>query len=234
MRLLPIATALLAAQLGTAQAAIETTSFTTAANLPTGTSFLELQQFDPTRGWLQQVSLRLTAGLTGTAKAEAMESGGLVTLTLQSSIAVQLPGEDASAMLTLAPQAQRSFTASSYDGLRNFAGTSGTTFAVTGDAATQTGTYSFDEGAMLAWFMGTETMRLPVLTAKRNSVTGPANLRFSTASQNSLTATVTYTYMTPSRFEPQLQLAPVPEPSTWALMLAGLGMVGWMARRRRA
>ncbi|RPI47354.1 MAG: PEP-CTERM sorting domain-containing protein [Betaproteobacteria bacterium] len=28
-------------------------------------------------------------------------------------------------------------------------------------------------------------------------------------------------------------LAPVPEPETYALMLAGLGMVGWMSRRRR-
>jgi hypothetical protein len=27
-------------------------------------------------------------------------------------------------------------------------------------------------------------------------------------------------------------LAPVPEPETWALMLAGLGLVGWAARRR--
>ena len=25
----------------------------------------------------------------------------------------------------------------------------------------------------------------------------------------------------------------IPEPSTWALMLTGLGLVGWMARRRR-
>ncbi|PTT78305.1 PEP-CTERM sorting domain-containing protein, partial [Pelomonas sp. HMWF004] len=29
-------------------------------------------------------------------------------------------------------------------------------------------------------------------------------------------------------------LAPVPEPSTYALLLGGLGLVGWMARRRRA
>jgi hypothetical protein len=30
------------------------------------------------------------------------------------------------------------------------------------------------------------------------------------------------------------QLAPIPEPETYALMLAGLGVVGWSARRRRA
>jgi len=29
-------------------------------------------------------------------------------------------------------------------------------------------------------------------------------------------------------------LAPVPEPETYALMLAGLGLVGFMARRRKS
>lgn len=234
MRLLSIAAALLAAQLGTAQAAIQTESYTASANLPTGASFLDLQQFDPSKGWLQQVSLSLTATLTGTARAEAMGTGGLITLALKSSIQVQLPGEDPSATLSLTPQAQSTFAASNHDGLRNYAGTSGTTMTVTGDAASQTSIYSFDDGATLEWFLGTEMMRLPVMTAKLNSVTGPSNLRFSMASQNNLFASVTYTYMTETQFEPLLQLQPVPEPTTWALMFAGLGVVGWLARRRAA
>jgi hypothetical protein len=37
------------------------------------------------------------------------------------------------------------------------------------------------------------------------------------------------------RFElqPDATVTPVPEPGTWALMLAGLGLTGWAARRRR-
>jgi hypothetical protein len=32
---------------------------------------------------------------------------------------------------------------------------------------------------------------------------------------------------------PLLQLTMVPEPGTWALMLAGIGVVGWLGMRRR-
>jgi hypothetical protein len=28
-------------------------------------------------------------------------------------------------------------------------------------------------------------------------------------------------------------IAPVPEPSTWAMLAAGLGLVGWTSRRRK-
>ena len=37
-----------------------------------------------------------------------------------------------------------------------------------------------------------------------------------------------------ARFVPDVPITPVPEPETWALMLAGLGMCGWLARRARS
>lgn len=234
MRLLPIvAAALLATQLSTAQAALQTESFSTTLSLPSGASFLDLQQFDPSKGHLQQVSLTLTAQLTGTAKGEAMGSGGLITLVLESAITVQLPGGDPAGQLTLSPQAMGTFNATSYDKVRDYAGTSGTTMTVAGEGATDTDAYSFTDGAMLDLFKGTGTVQLNVTTAKLNRVTGPG-VRFATTSENSLVADITYTYMTQPQFEPPLQLQPVPEPSTWALMFAGLGLVGWLARRRNA
>ena len=44
-------------------------------------------------------------------------------------------------------------------------------------------------------------------------------------------------YFSGQAFDPlgsSVTLAPVPEPSEYAMLLAGLGLVGWMARRRRA
>ena len=41
-------------------------------------------------------------------------------------------------------------------------------------------------------------------------------------------------YMAHLDMDGNLTISPIPEPETYALMLAGLGLVGWMARRRKA
>ncbi len=228
MRLLPIAAALLATQLGTAQAA----ELTIQATQAPGSSFLDVQQFNPAQGWLQQVTLTLIGTVTGSGRAEATGTGGLVTMTWKSDIAVQMPGLDGDALLNVVPQMQRSFSATSYDGVRDFLGASGRTYA--GLETTAEASYSFDDGATLDLFRGTGSLSLPVLTTRLNGMTGPVNLRGGISSQSSLAASVTYTFQPMFEETPLLQLTMVPEPGTWALMLAGIGVVGWLGMRRKA
>jgi|JI9StandDraft_2_1071091.scaffolds.fasta_scaffold108008_2 hypothetical protein len=227
MRLLPIAVALISLQLSSAHA----TDLTFEATQAPGADVLNVQQFNPAQGWLQQVTLTLTGHISGSGKAEATGTGGLITLTWKSELAVQLPGGDPGMLLSVLPEVQRSFLATAYDGRRDYAGSSGVTH--TGITTSASAAYSFDDGATLDLFRGTGSLDLPIFSTRLNSVTGPGNLRGGIASQGSLSASVTYTYQSLVDETPLVQLPAVPEPGTWALLLAGLGLVGVRAARRQ-
>lgn len=227
MRFLPIAAALLATQLGAAQAATQTYTATQAPNA----SFLQLQQFNPADGELEAVSLTLTGDLSGLIKGEATVSGGLITLTLKTDLSLGLPDATNSPLLTVTPQTVRQFLASAYDGARDYAGTSGVLFS--GLTASATHTASFTDGTVLSLFTGEGSVALPLLRTNLSTVTGPASVRGGFIAQTTALASVTYTYQAHDVQLPLL-LAPVPEPGTWALLLAGLGLVGWLAARRQA
>ena len=134
-------------------------------------------------------------------------------------------------LLSVLPEVQRSFLATAYDGRRDYAGSSGVTH--TGITTSASAAYSFDDGATLDLFRGTGSLDLPIFSTRLNSVTGPGNLRGGIASQGSLSASVTYTYQSLVDETPLVQLPAVPEPGTWALLLAGLGLVGVRAARRQ-
>jgi hypothetical protein len=235
MRILPIAAALLAAQAGAALAA--TTSHE--ATQQTGSSFLELQQFNPDLGQLTQLTLMLTGTVTGNFAAEATRARGgpyVFTFTLKSAFSLGLPDNAGGAPLTVTPSWVETRTVGLYDGTLDFGGTSGATLA--GRQASADKEQSYTDPVVLELFTGTGAVSLPVLSQDLSSISGVASYRGGFDTSRVTSAKVTYTYDLPEVFLPPPDMLPpmqpVPEPTTWALMFAGLGMVAWLARRRTA
>ncbi|WP_229634124.1 FxDxF family PEP-CTERM protein [Duganella qianjiadongensis] len=89
--------------------------------------------------------------------------------------------------------------------------------------ATQTYSHTFSSPAELQMFVNG-----PLSFSVTGKVTpffnGPANASYYSEGTIDAYAKVTYTYTT----------APVPEPETYAMLLAGLGLVGVVARRRKS
>ncbi len=192
---------------------------------------LQLPQFDSRLGTLNQVTLTLFGQFQGSAKAESVNNGARqVTLNLGVELSLWDP-ETEGLLLQATPLVSNSFQASTYDGTSDFGGSSGRSF--TGLTAAKSSTRSFSDAATLAHYTGAG-MVTTLLSARGASgyvSSGNIDARFST--QVSGYARVTYDYQAHQPTVLQ-QLAPVPEPSTWALMFAGLAVVGALAKRRAA
>lgn len=181
-----------------------------------------LPQFDSSLGTLDAVTITLVSHLEGSAKAESRNLVARdVTLNLQATFKLT-DTVSGSTWLQTTELVSNAFTAGAYDGLRDFAGDSGRTYLDLGtDGSTS---QTFTDQAMLARFTGSGSVGT-LLSAKGESrylSSSTVDAQFRT--QASGYASVSYSYHTTA----------VPEPGTWALMAAGLGMVGWLASRRRA
>jgi hypothetical protein len=223
--------AAIAALLATAFAAQADTVSYTSATLPlTSTdwhSFLDLQQFDPALGHLNSVTLVLTADLFGSTALENRSSRAvLMTANLGATLTLARP--DGEALVVAAPLVVSQFSASAYDGVKNYAGTSGVTYSEQGQ--TLSNSASFSDSATLALFTGAGSVHAPLGAVADSQVVGSGNFysKFTTLAGGH--AAVTYDY------SPSLSttlVSSVPEPESWALMLAGVGALASLARRRR-
>jgi hypothetical protein len=143
-------------------------------------------------------------------------------LNLGADISLALP-IPAGTTLTASPVFSNTVQASAKDGVVDYAGTSGFSF-VLATPITRTASASFSDAATLALFTGNGTIKAPVSALSNSMTEASGNVADIYLTQAGAYARVNYTYTA----------AAVPEPGTWALMAAGLGMVGLLASRRRS
>ncbi len=165
---------------------------------PTETDFTQtiaIEQFDPTLGSLQSITLTLTASVTGSMGVEntSVVSGSSGDMELSAALAVASPSDPATTLVVASPASTEVFSLAPFDGDVDFAGTSGVTFADVD--AVETATEVLTEPGLLAAATGTGSFDLvvgAVGTSGANATGG--NIATFFASQAGATITLTYDY----------------------------------------
>jgi hypothetical protein len=182
-----------------------------------------LPQFDSSLGVLDSVTLTLFGRIEGSARIENLnQTARDVTARLQATLKL-VDSITATTLVQTTPLVSNTFTASAFDGTDDFGGASGQSFM--GLMAEASQSQHFTDNTTLARFTGPGSVSLQ-LTARGESLhdsSGDIRNQFRTRATGY--ATVTYGYHS---------VTAVPEPTTWALMLAGLGVVCWLGKRRAA
>lgn len=144
--------------------------------------------------------------------------------------------EDLNQNVAMSTASPGSYTAG-FTGVHNFAG-----------AFTDTFTFNPSVGPSLAnaiiqtiSLMGNNDLNLTSASLNGNALTltGPGAFEWGIVNpvnvSGTLVLTVMGTTLTPSAsYSGDINVSAVPEPETYGMLLAGLGVVGWLARRRQA
>jgi hypothetical protein len=216
------AMALAAAADASANVPTQTTSYTsnTLAFTKSNSGVLDLTQFNTSLGTLQSVQIQLFSDLGTTVKVENKSTSSASTITGTAGVGLTLNG--ATISQALSTSGTHVFNEAIYDGDDHFSGASGGTFTFSLAPFSSSSTYT--GAATLSAFSGTGVVHLNLAGLTNSSVSGTSgNTHSLVLPSYDAYAKVTYTYATP-----------VPEPETYAMLLAGLGLVGAIARKRKA
>ncbi|HOJ56721.1 MAG TPA: choice-of-anchor E domain-containing protein [Phycisphaerae bacterium] len=180
----------------------------------TWTDSITFPKFDPALGELTSIKFTLSGSVQGSAQFESLDnSPTTVEMYLTSRVELQRP--DGSLLVVVFTLANTSDLAAAFDGVVDFAGTSGNTYADLSGTAMDIAISATP--ADLALFTGPGEISLPVTAAGTSYGSGAGNLLLQFATAAGATATVEYTY--------------VPEPITAAFLALG-GMFLFYRKRR--
>lgn len=186
---------------------------------------LRLNKFDTKLGTLQSVQFDLSGVLQGSGEAENKSSkAAKVTITLGSELTLTRP--DGSTLVITNPLFNRDFNFTGYDRSTDFAGTSGTRTGIIEVSDSDSFITSLASDLALFSALGGGFIDLGLSATGHSQATGSGNMSSNFENSASASATVIYTYAP--------LVVEVPEPATLATMIAGLGLMGAVRRRRAA
>ena len=174
--------------------------------IPDWTSSVTLPRFDPSLGTLNSITFRLSGTVQGSAQSEntSPSAGNDITLNLSAALQLFRPGslDLANRLVVTTPTVANTFTASVYDGVTDFAGTSGVTYA--GLSATKVNKTVFSSDADKALFTGLGTIDLPLTAIGKSRATGGGSAISVFDTQARGEVTVTYNYGASAVPEPRV------------------------------
>jgi len=188
-------------------------------NIKKTSGVLDFTQFNASSGTLLSVQVELFSDLSNKFSVEN-RGRSEVTFTLDSASSVSLTSSVFS-LATLTNNYHSTLTKGAFDLTDDYAGTSGQVLTLLPQH--QGVSAVFTDAATLAAFTGSGKVSADVFGTGSATVTASGNTHSAATSSYSAYGTVTYTFA-----------PPVPEPETYAMLLAGLGLVGFAARRRKS
>jgi len=196
----------------------QTTSTITDITHLTGPANFGFNAFNTSLGTLDSVEITFYSSISGRFRVENTADAQTVTMGSGALLSVNV---GTLAPIKVSALYSKEVALGAYDGDTDFAGTSGKVINFTGQSVvTSTG--------LLTSAAALHAFSTPSPTSTVSGIfegNGPGNVTYAARSTVDTYAVLTYNYT---------KLAtPVPEAETYAMLLAGLGLVGVVARRRR-
>ena len=190
------------------------------ANAKGNTAGLDFSKFNTSLGTLESVQIQLFSDFTTSISVENLSKNSASTIT--GTVGDVLTLTTPTLTQTLTSSGSHIFSEAKFDGVSNFAGTSGAVFTFSGAPFTSTTSYS--DLATLTLFSGTGNINTGLKGTSSSSVIGTSgNTRSLVLPSFDAYGKVTYTYA-----------LPVPEPETYAMLLTGLGLMGALLHKRKS